>query len=342
MLLAVYVRMPVERKHVNTQLMVTHPIERQDPFGRTTENFFLEGQQHEARQWQDTVLPPDDEPEPKRRRGSVDKIPRERSAMVALAILAVALVLGVVTGVSALSKTGKVVDRSAAALKAQLPAGPRAHLPAAAQDSRQASPPAPAQTSAGRPSSGPEQAAPSKPVPATLERPTSAPVLQNPLPAQPSPPPAKPPATQPAPPQKHRPERTGGTSEAKPGRDDKVKPGREPKGSEDFASKKAQRSESGGLGGRVLGRQPHAGDNLVWSPAINALVPVSSIDGLDETTDAKGRQLTRAPVGSPAPRETANRLPASTQSAIAPASTGAPAPERPVSDRGPEEKPGER
>jgi hypothetical protein len=42
--------------------MIGIPLNRQIPFGRTTERFFVEGEQHEAQQWQDVILPPDDEP----------------------------------------------------------------------------------------------------------------------------------------------------------------------------------------------------------------------------------------------------------------------------------------
>jgi hypothetical protein len=93
----------------------------QVPFGRTTQLFFKEGEEHEARQWEDVVLPPDDEPEPKRPRGSVYKIPRQRGAIVALAIFAMALVVGVAVGLRAFTRTGNVVENAVNAFKSLLP-----------------------------------------------------------------------------------------------------------------------------------------------------------------------------------------------------------------------------
>ena len=52
--------------------------------GTTTQRFFEEGEQHEAADWQDTVLPPDDAPEsdPETQFDSFDKIPKKRSPAV--------------------------------------------------------------------------------------------------------------------------------------------------------------------------------------------------------------------------------------------------------------------
>jgi len=83
------------------------------PFGHTTERFFAEGEQHEAANWEDTILPPDDEPEPRPMTGSFDTIPRRRGATVGL-VLAAACLGGVVGLVgSFFIKAGHKVDSSA-------------------------------------------------------------------------------------------------------------------------------------------------------------------------------------------------------------------------------------
>ena len=88
--------------------MVGHPLDEQDSFGRTAEHFLTEGEEHEARGWKD-VLPLDDEPEPRRRGGSIDKLPRQRSAVLALVALCVCLVSGAAVGGFALFAKGPVV-----------------------------------------------------------------------------------------------------------------------------------------------------------------------------------------------------------------------------------------
>jgi hypothetical protein len=90
---AILLGMPGKRKRSITPLMVGHPLGDEGSFGRTTENFFAEGEEHEARGWED-VLPLDDEPAPRRRGGSVDKLPRRWSAVFALVALCVCLVSG--------------------------------------------------------------------------------------------------------------------------------------------------------------------------------------------------------------------------------------------------------
>src|SRR5450759_861049 len=104
--------MPSKRKRSITPLMAGHPLGEQDSFGRTAEHFSTEGEEHEARGWDD-VLPLDDEPEPRRRRGSIDKLPRQRSAVVALVALCVCLVLGAAAGGFALFAKGRVGDTMA-------------------------------------------------------------------------------------------------------------------------------------------------------------------------------------------------------------------------------------
>ena len=89
--------------------MVGHHLGEQDSFGRTEEHFFTEGEKHEARGWED-VLPPDDEPGPRPRRGSIDKVPRRRSAVVAVVALCVCLISGAAAGGFAIFAKGRVRD----------------------------------------------------------------------------------------------------------------------------------------------------------------------------------------------------------------------------------------
>jgi hypothetical protein len=95
---------------------------RRSPFGRITERFFAEGEQHEAAHWQDVVLPPDDEPEPCVRSGSFDEIPRQRSATITLVVLAACLTFGIVVGARFFLSTGHEVDAAKAAYS-QIPPG---------------------------------------------------------------------------------------------------------------------------------------------------------------------------------------------------------------------------
>jgi len=88
---------------------------RNPSFGRTTQEFFVEGEQHEAADWQDVVLPPDDEPDPSVHSGSFDEIPRRRGATVALVVLAAALGFGIVAGARFFLSTGRKVDAAKAA-----------------------------------------------------------------------------------------------------------------------------------------------------------------------------------------------------------------------------------
>ena len=101
--------MPGKGKRRITPLMVGHPLDEEDAFGRTAEHFFTEGEKHEARGWED-ILPLDDEPEPRRRRGSIDKLPRRWSAVVALVALCICLVFGAAAGGFALFAKGRGGD----------------------------------------------------------------------------------------------------------------------------------------------------------------------------------------------------------------------------------------
>lgn len=85
------------------------------PFGRTTQRFFAQGEQHEATEWQDTVLVPDEESETrdKPKAGDFDVVPRQKGATFVLAVFSGCLALGVVLGVKALIGTGRKVDASA-------------------------------------------------------------------------------------------------------------------------------------------------------------------------------------------------------------------------------------
>jgi hypothetical protein len=87
--------------------MMGRVLGEQDSLGRTTERFFSEGEEHERRGWDD-ILPLDDELEPTRRHGSVDKVPRRRSAVLALVLLCVCVVVGVAVGGFALFAKGSL------------------------------------------------------------------------------------------------------------------------------------------------------------------------------------------------------------------------------------------
>jgi hypothetical protein len=86
------------------------------PFGQNTLQFFEEGVRHENTGWQDTLLPVDEDTDTHVRGGSFDKIPRQKSALLTLALLGVGLVAGAALGVRALARAGWKVDASAAAM----------------------------------------------------------------------------------------------------------------------------------------------------------------------------------------------------------------------------------
>jgi hypothetical protein len=101
------------------------------PFGQNTLQFFAEGERHESTGWQDTILPADDEPDTRVRSGSFDKIPRQKSALLTVALLGVGLIVGAALGVRALARTGWKVNAAAAALSrshAPVPSAPPAPL----------------------------------------------------------------------------------------------------------------------------------------------------------------------------------------------------------------------
>jgi hypothetical protein len=101
--------------------------DRSPPFGKNTLQFFEEGEKHERTDWEDTVLPPDDESEPHVQSGSFDKVPRQKSTLIGLALFGVCLVAGVVLGARAMFRMGGKVSASGAALSRQ--PGPRPALP---------------------------------------------------------------------------------------------------------------------------------------------------------------------------------------------------------------------
>ena len=86
------------------------------PFGPNTLQFFEEGERHENTGWQDSELPADEDTDTYVRGGSFDKIPRQKSALLILALLGVGLVTGAALGVRALARAGRKVDAAAAAL----------------------------------------------------------------------------------------------------------------------------------------------------------------------------------------------------------------------------------
>ncbi len=206
------------------------------------------------------MLPPDDEPEPKRWRGSIDKVPRRHGATVALATLAIGLGLGVAVGVSGLAKTGRSVRTAVAVVKSLFP-----QPPVDWRDKPSIAPPPPI--------------APSPPVapvplppparPADLQRlPVSSrlgPTLVAPAPAALPPPASAPPLATP-------PGRSaqGALSAAK--HDELAE-----RNQEGQPAPKAQKPPK--RGGKHKAHRPRkSGENVVWSPEEMAVVPVPEAD----------------------------------------------------------------
>jgi len=61
--------------------------------GRTTQEFFIEGEAHEAANYEDVILDPDDQRPPKVEFKSLDKVPHKRSP--ALVMFTLSLVAGI-------------------------------------------------------------------------------------------------------------------------------------------------------------------------------------------------------------------------------------------------------
>ena len=99
--------------------MMGRVLDEQDALGATTARFPSEGDEHERRGWDD-VLPLDDAPEPRRHRGSLDKVPRRLSAVLALVMLCICVVFGAAVGGYALFAKGSF--RSWLKLTSQEPA----------------------------------------------------------------------------------------------------------------------------------------------------------------------------------------------------------------------------
>ena len=150
-------------------------VDEQDSLGRTTEHFLSEGEEHERRGWDD-VLPPDDELEPRHHRGSVDKVPRRLSAVLAIVLVCICFGLGAaVVGFALFAKGNfrswvKVTPHEPAAMS------PPKQTPAEApRTETQLIAPPPAQPL-------PQPVAqPRTPTQAPAEVPVAAPKLQNPV-----------------------------------------------------------------------------------------------------------------------------------------------------------------
>lgn len=97
--------MPGGRRERTTPLMMGRVLGHDESLDGTAERFFSEGEEQERRGWDD-VLPLDDELEPRRRRGSVDKVPRRLGAVLALVVLCICLALGAAVGGFALFAKG--------------------------------------------------------------------------------------------------------------------------------------------------------------------------------------------------------------------------------------------
>ena len=280
--------------------MIGRPL-RQVPFGQTTERFFVEGEQHEAQQWQDVTLPPDDEPEPKRRGGSIDKVPRQRGAVFALSVFALCLMFGLGAGASALLKTENRLDTFLSLFKASPP-------PTA---SEQAGPTVATDSPPMHPQAVPLTSEASQPWPqiTTPPTPSAVPPAPDPVPV--------PAIVQTAP----TVERMEAEREAEGTLDRRAAHGTEKTRGESAAKRRGHYS-----------RHPH--DDYVWSQELNALVPVSSMaepnsDAGASSADSPPKQASRVERPNPFGRNELSppRLHAST---IAPATTGAPTAERPA------------
>jgi len=308
--------------------MIGIPLNRQVPFGRTTERFFVEGEQHEAQQWQDVILPPDDEPEPKRRRGSIDKVPRQRGAMVALSLFAICLVVGLGIGASELLKTGNRLDSFLTLFKAS---------PSSAATSEQAQPAAPTNSQPVQPQVAPLPTELSQPSPPTIPpTPSAAPPAPGPVPVPAIVQPAPSPTAQPsAAPQKTRDEASRQERQAGLAQEDTATVERTEGAPDRRASHEAEKASSESVAKRQAHHRQHPRDNYVWSAEANALIPAMSDNdstggAATSTANPSTQQPNRVPRPNPFERNGLSppRLPEST---IAPATTGAPTAERPAS-----------
>lgn len=90
-----------------TPLMMGRVLGEQDPLGGTAERFSPEGDELERRGW-DEVVPPDGLELPRRRsrRGSLDKVPRRLSAVIAQVMLLICVGVGAAVGSFALFAKG--------------------------------------------------------------------------------------------------------------------------------------------------------------------------------------------------------------------------------------------
>jgi hypothetical protein len=86
--------------------MMGRVLGHQESLDGTAERFFSEGEEHERRGWDD-VLPLDDELDPRRRRGSVDKVPRRLGSILALVVLCICVALAATAGGFALFAKGR-------------------------------------------------------------------------------------------------------------------------------------------------------------------------------------------------------------------------------------------
>jgi hypothetical protein len=149
--------------------------------GPTTQRFFIEGETHEANNYEDVVLEPDDEPAKKVEFDSFDKVPRKRSPALVLFSLGLVAGIGVVgwksAGVIRDSSWVKTATRAMVRPEAQSAAAP---APRAAPVAAQAAPapvptpaPAPIQVAVAAPP--PREAAPAPAAPEPAPRATTAP-----------------------------------------------------------------------------------------------------------------------------------------------------------------------
>jgi hypothetical protein len=243
LLSAILLDMSDKRKRSITPLMVGHPLDEQNSFDRTAEHFFTEGKAHEERGWED-VLPLDDEPEPKRRGGSIDKLPRRWSAIFALVALCICLVAGAAAVGFALFAKGPVFGPMATL---------RSWLSVTSEASRESI-------------AGPT---PNPIPPQTPSETTTAPLGPAPTPGQalPSSPGAVAPASEafaiPAkvPRLEAKTDKTDKTEQAAP--------------LPDVEGQERLRKDALAIRGRRHRSQPR--DNYIWSTELNALVPTSSM-----------------------------------------------------------------
>jgi hypothetical protein len=268
--------MPDKRKRSITPLMVGHPLD-EGPLGRTAEHFFTEGEEHEARGWDD-VLPLDDEPDPRRRGGSVDKLPRRWSAIFALVALCVCLIAGAAAAGVALFAKGRGGPVASLRSWLSLTSGESTAVPSP----NPLPPETPPQTN-----------------PAPLVQPLTPSQAVLPRQAAEQAPAAVPPTakTLAMPARVPRPTEKAKAAAPSPNRQAAPSPNRQAAPPPDLEGQERLRQDAIATRRRRHRSQPR--DNYVWSSELNALVPASSMPMVEQPPARPDPSAGRPSFGSP-------------------------------------------